>query len=125
MALKKRSGGSTDRQILSDLGARLARLRLDRNLTQEQFAHEAGVSKRTVVRLEQGQSSQLLNFIRVLRALHLLEQFAAVIPAPFISPIAQMTRASQQRRRSTGKRATSKVAAPWTWGDDAATRGRP
>ena len=34
---------TTDRQILAELGERLARRRLDWNLTQDQLAREAGV----------------------------------------------------------------------------------
>ena len=44
----------TDSRILAELGERLARYRLNRNLTQDQLAREAGVSKRTIVRLEDG-----------------------------------------------------------------------
>ena len=60
---------TTDQQVLAELGDRLAQYRLNRNLTQDQLAREAGVSKRTVVRLENGQSSQMTNLVRVLRAL--------------------------------------------------------
>ena len=55
---------TTDRRVLADLGDRLAQHRLNRNLTQDQLAREAGVSKRTIVRLENGQSSQATNLVR-------------------------------------------------------------
>ena len=45
---------ATDEVILGELGGRLAKIRLDRNLTQAQLATQAGVSKRTVERLEAG-----------------------------------------------------------------------
>jgi transcriptional regulator with XRE-family HTH domain len=70
-----------DTAVLTDLGARLAHLRLQRNLTQEELAHEAGVSKRTVIRLESGESTQLTNLIRVVRALGLLGNLDAFVPA--------------------------------------------
>ena len=56
---------TADRRVLAELGDRLARHRLNRNQTQDQLAREAGVSKRTVVRLENGQSSQVTNLVRV------------------------------------------------------------
>jgi len=43
---------ATDDSVLAELGGRLARIRLDRNLTQAQLAEQAGVSKRTIERLE-------------------------------------------------------------------------
>jgi len=104
MALKKLHHGASDPHVLAELGSRLARLRLDRNLTQDQLAREAGVSKRTLIRLEQGQSSQLTNFLRVLRALQLLEQLVALVPDPSLSPLAQLAR-RQPRRLSSGTRA--------------------
>ena len=80
----------TERTVLSDVGDRLARHRLDLNLTQAQLAREAGVSKRTVVRLEHGDSTQLTNLVRVLRALGLLANFNALVPPPLTSPLAQL-----------------------------------
>jgi DNA-binding XRE family transcriptional regulator len=44
----------TDEGILRELGARLAGVRLGHNLTQAALAEQAGVSKRTVERLESG-----------------------------------------------------------------------
>jgi len=57
---------ATDEAILGELGGRLAKIRLDRNLTQAQLATQAGVSKRTVERLEAGTvGTQLSGFTRV------------------------------------------------------------
>ena len=61
-----------DPAALAELGRRLARQRLDRNLSQDDLAREAGVSKRTLHRMEHGHSAQMTNWIRVLRALGLL-----------------------------------------------------
>jgi hypothetical protein len=43
---------TTDEAVLGELGRRLAQVRLGKNLTQAQLAAKAGVSKRTVERLE-------------------------------------------------------------------------
>ena len=51
------------------LGKRLAQHRISAALTQAQLALRAGVSPRTIVRMEGGQGADLRNFIRVLRAL--------------------------------------------------------
>ena len=56
-----------------EMGGRLARVRLERNLTQIQLAEQAGVSKSTVERLESGAvATQLSGFIRVCRVLDLM-----------------------------------------------------
>ncbi len=60
------TGPTSDETVLAELGRRLARYRLDRNLSQAELARSAGVSKRTVERLESGASSQLGNFPLIL-----------------------------------------------------------
>lgn len=120
-----------DKAVLTDLGARLAHLRLQRNLTQEELAHEAGVSKRTVIRLESGESTQLTNLIRVVRALGLLGNLDAFVPPPLPSPLAQLRMRAKERRRASGgakKRSPSSkpATADWTWGDESTkSRGEP
>lgn len=122
---------TTDAAILAELGSRMAHLRLQRNLTQEQLAREAGVSKRTVIRLENGESSQLTNLIRVLRALGLLGNLDAFVPPPLPSPLAQLRLHAKERRRASGdskKRGPSGKprTADWTWGDESTkTRDEP
>ena len=88
---------TTDQRVLADLGDRLAQHRLNRNLTQDQLAREAGVSKRTIVRLENGQSSQATNLVRVLRALGLLGDLDALVPAPLASPIEALAAKGRNR----------------------------
>ncbi len=108
----------TDGRILAELGERIARHRLNRNLTQDQLAREAGVSKRTVVRLENGQSSQLTNLIRVLRALNLSGSINAVVPAPLTSPIEALKAKTRERRRASPSGKKLKSSPKWTWGND-------
>lgn len=114
---------TTDRRVLAELGDRLARYRLNRNLTQEQLAREAGVSKRTVLRLENGQSSQVTNLVRVLRALGLLGNLDALVPAPLASPIEALKAKARERRRASPASKKPKPSSEWTWGDDKPPRG--
>lgn len=114
----------TDSAVLAEIGDRLARFRLQRNLTQAQLAHEAGVSKRTVVRLENGESSQVTNLIRVVRALGLLVNLDAFIPPPLPSPVEQMrSRGKERRRASPAAKKKSGPAGKWTWGNDSSKAG--
>lgn len=113
----------TDEAVLTELGQRLARHRLDRNLTQAELAHAAGVSKRTVERIEAGASAQLTHFLRVCRALDLLERFQVLVPEPLASPIEQLKRRGSQRQRaSSSVKEPAGSYTPWTWDDDEAKR---
>ena len=120
----KISINATDDSILNALGERLARHRLDKNLTQAQLAQQAGVSKRTVERLEAGGSAQLSSLIRLCRALSLLPQFEALIPETPPSPIAQLKLRGKDRQRASVKKATSRSTRKWEWGDSGCTQRR-
>lgn len=107
----------TDAQVLKRLGERLLAARLERNLTQGELAEQAGVSKRTLERLESGAvATGLPSFVRVCRALGLLERFELLIPAPVPGPIAQLKRQGKPRQRASGAKAAPDSSKPWTWG---------
>ena len=110
---------ATDGAILHELGGRLAKVRLDRNLTQAQLAEQAGVSKRTVERLESGGvSMQLAGFIRVCRALDLVERFDLLVPEPAPSPVEQLRLRGRARQRASKTRAVDPSPKKWKWGDE-------
>ena len=114
----KESRHVTAEALLNDLGGRLARVRLDRNLTQAELAEQAGVSKRTVERLESGAAAtQLSGFLRVCRALGLFERFDALIPESLPSPIVQLKLRGKQRRRASSARTSDRPSKKWVWGD--------
>ncbi len=110
---------ATDGAVLSEIGQRLARVRLERNLTQIQLAEQAGVSKSTVQRLESGGvSPQLSGFIRVCRVLDLIERFDLLIPEPVPSPVEQLKLGGKKRRRASASRTTKPPAKKWQWGNE-------
>lgn len=108
----------SDEALLVELGERLTRTRLNRNTTQAGLADEAGVSKRTVERLEAGASTQLSNLVRILRALDLLGNFELVVPEPTPSPLAQLKLQGRQRVRASSKPEDADDSGTWEWGDD-------
>jgi transcriptional regulator with XRE-family HTH domain len=114
---------NTDEAVLAELGARLARSRLERNLTQQQLGEKAGVSRITVARLELGHIVKTPALIRVLRSLDLLDALDRLVPEPTPSPIERLRLQGRQRRRATGshsdRRPGDDEARPWTWGDAA------
>ena len=102
---------------MAELGERFARTRLERNLSQQQVAAAAGVSKRTVERLEAGSPVQSTAFIRVLRALGLLEGLNALVPDPLPNPIEQVTLQGRRRRRAAPRAQSRPATEPWSWDD--------
>lgn len=104
-------------ELLGELGERLAAHRVDLRLTQAALATQAGVSKRTVERLESGGSVQLSNFLAVLRALGLLDGIAAALPVlgPNPNDLAKLRR--QRSRVRTPTESTHKDG-EWKWGDE-------
>ena len=109
---------ATDEVILGELGGRLAKIRLDRNLTQAQLATQAGVAKRTVERLEAGTvGTQLSGFIRVCRVLDVIERLDLLVPEPVPSPVAQLKMAGRKRQRASTAKPAKASAKKWQWGD--------
>lgn len=110
-------GLHTDTSILEELGRRITARRIERNLTQAELAVKAGVAKRTVERLEAGESTQLANFLRILRALELLDMLAALLPETGPGPMELLRHRGRERKRVRPNR-TAEPKQPWTWGDD-------
>ncbi len=125
-----------DAALLEELGNRLARVRLRQDLGQAELAERAGVSRATVQRLEAGQSTQLTNLMRILRALDLVQNLELLVPSPELSPLEALDRRGGPRQRASAKRseedsdASSKSnqkpaekesdesGSTWSWGDE-------
>lgn len=115
------SSHTTDPAVVAEIGRRSARIRLDRNLTQAALADEAGVHRNTIDRFEHGESVSLTNFVRIMRALGLLEGFELLLPEPQPSPIEQLKLSGKTRKRARPAPARpSGDSAPseWSWGDE-------
>ncbi|MBI3886728.1 MAG: helix-turn-helix domain-containing protein [Opitutae bacterium] len=111
---------ATDEHLLTLLGARLARLRLARNMTQQQLAEQAGLGLRTVQRLELGAAAtQLSGFVRVCRVLGLVERFDALVPESAASPMAQLESQGRKRQRASSRQPAPGEPKKWTWGEPA------
>lgn len=108
---------TSDDAVLAQMGQRMADLRLSLQMTQAQLADTAGVSKRTVERLENGQSVQMTSLIRCLRALGILERIGHVLPDSPVNPILLLERQGKRPRRV--RTASKRPPAPWTWDDPA------
>jgi len=93
-------------QIHQDMVARLNRYRIHLELTQQELADEAGVSVPTLSRFLNGKGATLDTFLRVLRAMGLVEAVGAYIPEPqdsLFAPRRAKLLAERQRVRSKRK----------------------
>ena len=108
----------TDETVLRELGERLSRLRLQRNLTQAKLADEAGLDRKAVLRIEAGEPVQLVTLVRVLRALGRLDALDALVPELQPSPMELLELHGQPRQRARPSvRPRSGEREPWRWGD--------
>jgi transcriptional regulator with XRE-family HTH domain len=113
----------TDMAVLHEIGDRLERRRIDAGLTQAQLAEEAGISKRTVERIEAGHSTDFVMLLRVLRVLKLLEALDQLVPDLPQSPLMLLKSRGRARKRVGHSRqspdgtAAAKPATPWKWRD--------
>lgn len=108
-----------DDSILVELGERVMRRRLDLQLTQADVAEQAGISKRTVERVEAGASAQMLSMVRILRVLDLLPGLDRMIPETGASPMDLLQRKGKVRQRASSRHRPGGSGEPWSWDDDA------
>jgi len=107
-----------DDAVLEELGKRLERRRLDLQLTQANLAEQAGVSKRTVERIEAGAAAQTLSLIRILRVLGLLQGLDHLVPRGGPRPMDLLKLKKKERKRASSRRIAERTDAAWSWGDD-------
>ena len=107
----------SDAAVLQEIGHRLARRRVALELTQADLAAQAGVAKRTLERVEAGESTQTANLIRIFRVLGLLDGLAALIPEAGARPLDLLKLKGKQRQRASSKKRTQQNGTPWSWGE--------
>ncbi|OGT71579.1 MAG: hypothetical protein A3H44_14055 [Gammaproteobacteria bacterium RIFCSPLOWO2_02_FULL_57_10] len=99
-----------DTEMLKELGERLARIRKQQRLSQTELAQEAGVGVATLRRIEGGQDSQLVSWLKLLRALGMTTAIDSLLPEEFSSPMAEVRGAARKR---------TKTPTGIVWGDEA------
>lgn len=107
-----------DEAILAELGERLARRRLELQLTQAAVAEQAGVAKRTLERIESGASAQMSSLIRILRVLDGLPGLDSLLPETGPRPMDLLKRKGKVRQRASRGRSPSPAQKPWSWDDE-------
>jgi transcriptional regulator with XRE-family HTH domain len=113
----------TDEAVLLELGSRLERRRIDANLKQADLAEQAGVSKRTIERIEAGHSTDFRLLLRTLRILKLFDGLDRLVPDLPQSPMTLLKQKGRQRkrvghsRRGTSAKSVQPTAHTWKWGE--------
>lgn len=100
-----------EKEILRELGKRLARLRKQQGYSQEQLAGEAGIGVATLRRIEGGSDSQLESWLKLLKALQMAASIDGLLPQDFKSPMAEALAQKKNRRKSPGAQGV-------VWGDE-------
>ena len=109
---------TSDSALLREIGRRIAYLRINARMKQEELAEKAGLSRYALSRLENGAGGiRLDSFLSVLRCLNVLNKLSLVLPPPTLTPIqiAEMNRRIKvEPKRVRSKRNNS---AKRVWGD--------
>ncbi len=101
--------GKSDLGILREIAMRLKRRRLNINMSQQELADRAGISRNTVSYIEQGESFGVLTLIQILRVLNALDGIDSFLPDPGISPLQLARMKGRERRRAYKKSGTGKA----------------
>ena len=96
--------GKSDQVILAEIGNRLKRRRLNRNLTQHEVADQAGLTRTTVGEFERGAPASMLTLIRILRVLGALEELESFLPDAGPSPLQLAKLKGRQRQRASRRK---------------------
>jgi len=111
-------------QSIQLLGNQLEQLRLSKDLSQTSVASRAGVSRRTITRMEAGETVSLDTFIRVLKVYEVADRLATLFPEQSVRPIERVKLGGKQRKRASSKASSGNDAVtesnqePWSWSDE-------
>lgn len=104
----------SDKGIEEELGNRIKRLRLRKNISQKKLAEMAALSLNAIKSLELGRS-KLSTIIAVLRELGALDHLDSFIPETSISPIQLAKMQGKVRERASGYRVKAKAKDESEW----------
>lgn len=76
----------------------------------------AGISRRTLVRLEQGEGASLETVLRILKAYGIEDRLLGLVPDAKLNPLDRRAGTGYQRKRASGKTAKITPTEPWGWG---------
>ncbi len=111
---------------LKDLGDKITRLRIARNLKQSELAYEAGISERTLQRMEAGDVVKTDGLLKVIAYLGRLDALLDAMDTPAVSPyeLANRPATGRDAQRSSTPARRQRVRKPKK-GDNAGKPATP
>ena len=101
-------------EYINELGRRIKQYRIMREMSQQELADKTGISKRSISRLEQGESVQLNNLFLILITLDLGDNIELLVPDQAKRPSFYLEKTEKITKRV--KKKTEKKA--FKWGDE-------
>jgi transcriptional regulator with XRE-family HTH domain len=103
------------KEYISELGQKIKIYRIMNEMSQQDLEDKSGVSKRSISRLEQGESVQLDNLFKIIIALGLADNIEMLVPDQTKRPSYYLEKAENKPKRVRKK--TEKTN--FKWGDEA------
>lgn len=100
----------TELEILSEIGDRLKKIRLQQNMTQKELGLKTGLSVSTISLIEQGKSTTMESIIRILTKLNRINEFESVFKIG--ENLELKSKFEKARMKTERKRASKKNAKP-------------
>lgn len=101
-------------EYIKDLGKKIKIYRIMKGMSQQDIEEKTGISKRSISRLEQGESVQLETLFKILLALNLGENIEMLVPDQTKRPSFYL-----EKRDNTPMRVRKKVEKKeFKWGDE-------
>ena len=101
-------------EYIVELGKKIKTYRIMKDLSQEDLSDKTGISKRSISRLEQGESIQMDNLFKILIALDLGDNIDLLVPDQTRRPSYYLENPDSRPQRVRKKR----VKTTFKWGDE-------
>lgn len=102
------------KDYIRELGQKIKMYRIMKEMSQQDLEDKTGVSKRSISRLEQGESVQLDNLFKILVAMDLGENIELLVPDQTRRPSFYLEKADNRPKR-VRKKTVKKI---FKWGDE-------
>ena len=102
-------------EYISELGKKIKTYRIMKELSQEDLSDKTGISKRSISRLEQGESIQMDNLFKILIALDLGDNIDLLVPDQTRRPSYYLENPDSRPQRVRKKKSEKTT---FRWGDE-------
>lgn len=109
------NGKKDYKEYISELGQKIKMYRIMNEMSQQDLEDKSGVSKRSISRLEQGESVQLDNLFKIIIALGLADNIEMLVPDQTKRPSYYLEKAENKPKRVRKKTEKNN----FKWGDEA------